>query len=67
MGIYFFMKVKMVEQVKIALRKPLLIHGLPGLGLIGKISVEFLIDQLKPIKVLDLLSISNTCRWRSRS
>ncbi len=38
------------------LMNPILIQGLPGLGFVGKIAVDFLIDQLKPRKVADLYS-----------
>lgn len=34
----------------------ILIQGLPGLGFVGKIAADFLIDQLKPIKLAELYS-----------
>ncbi|MFH0748327.1 MAG: PAC2 family protein [Candidatus Bathyarchaeota archaeon] len=37
-------------------KEPILIQGLPGLGFIGKIAVDFLIDQLKPTKFAELYS-----------
>ncbi|MCJ7634841.1 PAC2 family protein [Candidatus Bathyarchaeota archaeon] len=39
-------------------RKPgsVLIQGLPGLGFVGKIAIDFLIDQLKPTKLAELYS-----------
>jgi len=45
-----------VELSKQSLKNPVLIQGLPGLGFVGKISVDFLIDQLKPIKFAELYS-----------
>ncbi|MEM2094002.1 MAG: PAC2 family protein [Candidatus Bathyarchaeia archaeon] len=44
------------ETHKIGLVNPILIQGLPGLGFVGKIAVDFLIDQLKPIKIAELYS-----------
>ncbi len=37
---------------------PLMIVGLPGIGNVGKIAVDFLIDELKAKKVLDFFSYS---------
>jgi uncharacterized protein (TIGR00162 family) len=34
----------------------ILIQGLPGLGFVGKIAADFLIDQLKPVKIAELYS-----------
>jgi uncharacterized protein (TIGR00162 family) len=45
-----------VELSKQSLNNPVFIQGLPGLGFVGKISVDFLIEQLKPIKLADLYS-----------
>jgi uncharacterized protein (TIGR00162 family) len=45
-----------VELSKQSLNKPVFIQGLPGLGFVGKISVDFLIEQLKPQKIADLYS-----------
>jgi len=44
------------EIYKPNLVNPILIQGLPGLGFVGKIAVDFLIDQLKPKKIADLYS-----------
>lgn len=38
------------------MEEPILIQGLPGLGFVGKIVVDFLIDQLKPAKFAELYS-----------
>ena len=45
-----------VELSKQSLNNPVFIQGLPGLGFVGKISVDFLIEQLKPQKIADLYS-----------
>jgi len=39
------------EIVKTELNKPVLIEGLPGLGLVGKIAVRYLVKQLKAEKL----------------
>jgi proteasome assembly chaperone (PAC2) family protein len=38
------------------LKNPVFIQGLPGLGFVGKISVDFLVEQLKPTKFAELYS-----------
>ena len=45
-----------IEKDKVELQKPILIEGLPGLGLVGKIAVEYLIKQLKAKKFAELYS-----------
>ncbi|RLE39625.1 hypothetical protein DRJ17_00310 [Candidatus Woesearchaeota archaeon] len=40
------------------LKNPILIEGLPGIGNVGKIVVDFLIEQLKPKKIYDIFSPS---------
>lgn len=45
-----------IETVRPALDNPILIQGLPGLGFVGKIAVDFLIDQLKPVKFAEVYS-----------
>ncbi len=48
-----------IEVVKLAqpvLSNPVLVQGLPGLGFVGKIAVDFLIDQLKPVKFAEVYS-----------
>ena len=47
---------QIIELARPVLDKPILMQGLPGLGFIGKIAVDFLIDQLKPIKLAELYS-----------
>ena len=44
------------EFAKIELKDPILIEGLPGLGLVGKIALRYLIKQLKAKKVAYLYS-----------
>jgi hypothetical protein len=41
---------------KPALNKPVLIEGLPGIGNVGKVAVDFLIDELKAVKLYELFS-----------
>ena len=38
------------------LSKPILIEGLPGIGNVGKVAVDFLIDELKAKKVFEITS-----------
>ena len=46
------------EQVgkKPKLRNPILVEGLPGIGNVGKVAVDFLIDELKAKKLYDVSS-----------
>ncbi len=44
------------EMVKVELRNPVLIEGLPGLGMVGKIAARYLIKQLKAKKFAELYS-----------
>lgn len=45
-----------MEKEKIELKDPILIEGLPGLGMVGKIAVKYLIRQLKARKFAELYS-----------
>ena len=38
------------------LRNPILIEGLPGIGNVGKVAVDFLIDELKASKMYEITS-----------
>ncbi|AAT42989.1 proteasome assembly chaperone family protein [Picrophilus oshimae] len=38
------------------LSNPVLISGLPGIGNVGKITVDYLIEKLKPERLLDIIS-----------
>jgi uncharacterized protein (TIGR00162 family) len=48
--------IKIAELSKINIKNPILIQGLPGLGYVGKTSVEYMIEKLKPIKFAELYS-----------
>jgi len=39
------------------LKKPILIEGLPGIGNVGKVAVDFMIDELKAKKLFDIFLI----------
>ena len=39
------------------LKKPVFIEGLPGIGNVGKLAVDFLIDELKAKKIFEITSI----------
>lgn len=45
-----------LEKEKLKLRKPILIEGLPGIGLVGKIAADHLIAELKGEKVAEIYS-----------
>lgn len=47
---------KYVEIETLSLKKPIAIVGLPGIGLVGKIAVETIIDYAKPLKIADAYS-----------
>ncbi len=47
---------KIHELAKVPLKEPILIQGLPGLGYVGKVSVDFFIEKLKPKKIAELYS-----------
>lgn len=40
------------------IKNPILIAGLPGIGNVGKVSVDFMVDELKAEKIYDLFSYS---------
>jgi uncharacterized protein (TIGR00162 family) len=40
------------------LKNPILIEGLPGIGNVGKIAADFLVDELKAKKIYDIFSYS---------
>jgi len=44
------------EKAKIELKSPVLIEGLPGLGMVGRIAARYLIKQLKAVKLAELYS-----------
>jgi len=47
-----------IEQIgkKPKLRKPIFVEGLPGIGNVGKVAVDFLIDELKAKKLFEITS-----------
>ncbi|MCX8175376.1 MAG: proteasome assembly chaperone family protein [Candidatus Micrarchaeota archaeon] len=45
-----------VELEKVRLKNPILIEGLPGIGLVGKIAADHLIAELKAKKIAELYS-----------
>jgi len=49
-------KTTIIEIEKISPKKAILIEGLPGLGLVGKITLEYLVKQLNAKKVAELYS-----------
>jgi len=40
------------------LRNPVLVEGLPGIGNVGKVAVDFIIDELKAKKIYELFSFT---------
>jgi uncharacterized protein (TIGR00162 family) len=44
------------ELSKIDLKEPVLVQGLPGLGYVGKVAVDYFIQKLKPQKFAELYS-----------
>jgi proteasome assembly chaperone (PAC2) family protein len=44
------------ELAQVKLSEPVLIQGLPGLGYVGKVAVDYFIEKLKPVKMADLYS-----------
>ena len=49
-------KIKKLTKVKIS--NPILIEGLPGMGNVGKIAIDFIIESLKATKILEIYSYS---------
>ena len=47
-------QIKQIAKVK--MKDPILIEGLPGMGNVGKIAVDFLIDSLKAKKLYEITS-----------
>jgi len=52
------MPTKILVLKKLALKDAVLVVGLPGIGLVGKISVDYLLKQFKTEKVAEVLSDS---------
>src|SRR3989344_199921 len=49
-------RIIMKGKVRIKLKKPVLVVGLPGIGLVGKLAVEHMVKELKAEKIADLYS-----------
>jgi len=47
-------QIKKIKDIK--LKNPVLIEGLPGIGNVGKIAIDFIIEELKPKTVYELQS-----------
>ncbi len=47
---------KIIKLLKIKPKSPILIEGLPGIGNVGKIAVDFLITELKAKKIYEIFS-----------
>jgi uncharacterized protein len=52
------MVTKILLTKKVSLDKGILLVGLPGIGLVGKITVDYLLKELKPIKIAEIYSDS---------
>jgi len=46
----------MVMRERPDLRAPILIEGLPGVGNVGKLAAEHLVEQMKAVKFADIYS-----------
>src|SRR5260370_32984277 len=49
------------ELSKVSLKEPVLIQGLPGLGYVGKVAVDFFIEKLRPRMSAELYSSYLLC------
>lgn len=47
---------KIQEITKVQLKEPVLVQGLPGLGYVGKVAVDYFVEKLKPRKFAELYS-----------
>jgi uncharacterized protein len=52
------MPTKILLTEKVSFKNAILIVGLPGVGLVGKLSVDYLLKELKPKKIGEILSDS---------
>ena len=50
------MRMEIKEVKKIKIKNPILIEGLPGIGNVGKIAVDFMIDSLQAKKIYEIRS-----------
>jgi uncharacterized protein (TIGR00162 family) len=49
-------KTIIVEKKEYSLKKPILVTGLPGIGLVGQVAARYLIKKMKGVKVADIYS-----------
>lgn len=47
---------RIIEFEKLDLKDPILVQGLPGVGFVGKIALDFFIEELKPLKIAEAYS-----------
>ena len=47
---------KIQETTKVHLKQPVLVQGLPGLGFVGKVAVDYFVEKLKPQRFAELYS-----------
>jgi uncharacterized protein (TIGR00162 family) len=47
---------KIQEVAKVHMKDPILVQGLPGLGYVGKVAVDYFVEKLKPKRVAELYS-----------
>ncbi|MBT4192457.1 MAG: hypothetical protein HOE11_04065 [Candidatus Diapherotrites archaeon] len=52
------MPTKILLTKKVSFKDGVLLVGLPGIGLVGKITVDYLLKELKPVKIAEVLSDS---------
>ena len=51
-------KIRKVIKTMPKLKDPILIEGLPGIGNVGKVAVDFMIDELGAVKIMEFSSYS---------
>ncbi|MEM4272305.1 MAG: proteasome assembly chaperone family protein [Candidatus Bilamarchaeaceae archaeon] len=49
-------KTIIIEKKEYMVRKPILVTGLPGIGLVGQVAARYLIKKMKGVKVADIYS-----------
>ena len=49
-------EIVVIQKEKPQLRDPILVEGLPGVGNVGKLAAEHLVDQLKGVKFIEFIS-----------
>lgn len=47
---------RIIEFEKPELKAPILVQGLPGVGFVGKIAIDYFIEELKPLKIAEAYS-----------